>query len=192
MDDHLVTILICRPACSLAFEPTPDGTGMLVTFRLSTSTTMRVITSIHGHTSNARSTAKPSTASRLSKTTKLPVRITCFADRCAGILENVSDFTARETDLGIFALVIVCDDLGEGTCRAAEDSRALGAERDGVDNSAAWDESEGKDVACLQSKSSKNTERERGVDSVSDIRLRDRSFDESGIKNRLRGFRICR
>lgn len=64
---HLVSILVLgSPRPLTPSQPSVDGSRVLVTLRLSSSTSMRMITSVHRETSNSRLSTHPTGPSGLS------------------------------------------------------------------------------------------------------------------------------
>ena len=64
---HLVPVLVLgSPSPLTPGQPSVDGSRMLVTLRLSSSTSVRMVTGVHGETSNSRLSTHPSGSSGLS------------------------------------------------------------------------------------------------------------------------------
>lgn len=73
-DVRLVAVLVLRPPGPLTLrQPAPDGSRILVSLRLSSSTTMGVVAGVHGETPDAGSLTEPS-------------RSTCFAELARVVL----------------------------------------------------------------------------------------------------------
>ena len=82
LDNHLVTSLRTRlPRPAFCFVSI-NTHWVLVTLTLTSTTTMRMIYSIHSHTTHFRSSTQPPTSTRFTQSTMLVVDVRHSANRC--------------------------------------------------------------------------------------------------------------
>lgn len=135
--NHLVAVLMAlgaRLACtSTLAEPAPDGAWLLVTLGFTTTTSMRMITSIwhralekynleaqycvpiHCHTTNSWTAAEPATSAGLPQIFVFPERIADLADSCDTVLQNLTHFSTLQPYVRIFSFWLMGDESGKCT-----------------------------------------------------------------------------
>lgn len=87
---------------------TPYRHRMYVALTLTSSTTMRMVHSVHGHTTNCRSNVQPSTSTSLAQLSEMMVWIAGYANGGTCISANLSHFTTLQPDRHIHDLVLRC------------------------------------------------------------------------------------
>lgn len=97
---------------------------MAVTLGFTSSTTMRMIRSVHRQTTHSRPYAEPSTPPSLTQHFLVVITVARNTNRSAGVLVESSDLSALQSDMNIFlcafgALLLAAHDLRKSTGRAA-------------------------------------------------------------------------
>jgi hypothetical protein len=107
---------------------------MHITLTLTSSTTVRMIASVHSHTTHSRPNIQPSASPSLSELSVMPCGIARHANRRGGIFLHPSNLSTLQPDDDRIRARVARDDGGMGASGPAEDGGTLFGGSDGVDN----------------------------------------------------------
>lgn len=125
---------------------------MPVTLGLSSSTTVGMVSGVHGHTSHRRSDTEPSTPSSLSQHLLVVIAVARNTDCSAGISVKPSDLATLQSHVNVFfrvpgAVLLVSHDLGKRARGPAHLASFQMVQSDVVDESTRRNHSQGQAVA---------------------------------------------
>lgn len=118
---------------------------------------------VHGHTTHGRPDSQPTGTAGLSEITVFPQRVADLANGSTAVAQDFAHFSTLQADLRVTTAFFMGNDLAVGSGRTDKNTRAIRAERNGVDNSAGRNEVKRKDISWLESKRAKETKSQRLV-----------------------------
>ena len=104
--ENIISMRISSICRERTYRRAPDGHRMHITLALTAPTTVRMIRSVHCHTSDRRPDVEPPAAPSFAQLPELPVRIACHTNRRARIGIDFAHFSALQPDSHILDLFL--------------------------------------------------------------------------------------